>query len=732
MGRGTSITALLRALWLALIVACAAPLSAQSSADEGPQSGTLMLRAEAGESYAAVQLGTDMNVAVDGSIARVTVTQVFRNTSDDWVEGVYLYPLPDNAAVDTLKMTVGNRVIIGRIKPRGEAREIYETARQEGKRAGLVEQQRPNLFTNSVANIGPGETVLVVIEYQMTLPQVDGKTSLRLPLVVGPRYVPPRTITDAASLEDARTITAPPVVDTRKGAINPVSINVDLAPGFEPANIFSAYHEVAISGAGDRRQVSLAKGQVPQDRDFELSWISASATPTAAAYRQEVNGEHYVMVTITPPVPDKITAAPPREMIFVIDNSGSMTGSSIREAKASLLRALESLRPEDHFNVIRFDDTFDLVFETSVRATPENIAKARAFTEKLEAAGGTEMLPALRAALTDTGVTDRTSVVRQIIFLTDGSISNETEMLAAIGADKGNSRIFTVGIGSAPNIYLMKRMASTGRGTSTIIANPAEVAPRMETLIDTLSHPAMQNIGVAIDGGSYSLTPTTPPDLYAGEPLVLLARGPTLDGTITVTGLFEGRTWSRTLAFSDAMPSEAVAKLWARQRIEEIEADRVLGAIAYEKADAEIEDLGLAFHIVTSQTSLVAVDETPARPDEVPLRREDLPINLPAGWDFDHLFGGETARAALANAEGPPPAPSRPGPESPPVVDEEEYDQSGPNMIITTGSVRAVTVTGSHHYAQMLAGWLMALLGLIGLALLRRKKESRHGAKAFA
>ena len=686
-----------------------------------PESGALILRAQEGSGarYAAVRLGTDMQVTVTGTIARVQVSQVFRNVSDDWVEGVYLYPLPDGAAVDTLKMTVGNRVIIGKIQTREDARITYETARAEGRRAGLVEQQRPNIFTNSVANIGPGETVLVVIEYQMAVEQRGAVFSLRLPLVVGPRYVPPQSLTSAAALADARAVTSAPIHDTALAAINPVSITVDLTPGFAPANIISAYHSVAVAGEGARRTITLAAGEVPQDRDFELSWISASATPTAALYRQELDGAQYVMVAITPPFPDENAFVPPREMVFVIDNSGSMGTDAMEAAKASLLGALASLRPEDHFNIIRFDDTMDQVFPASVPATPRNIAQAERFTRNLKADGGTVMLPALTAALTDTGVTSRADVVRQVIFLTDGAISNEEAMLAAIGGDAGNSRVFMVGIGSAPNTYLMNRMAREGRGTATIIGTIAEVAARMEQLIATLSRPAMQNLTAEVAGAQYEVTPAILPDLYAGEPLVLLARGDSLDGTITIAGRFGQSDWSRTLAFADADESPAIARLWARSRIDAIESDRVLRRTTLDEANAAIARLGLDFHIVTSQTSLVAVDETPARPDDTPLRREDLPINLPAGWDFDLLFGGDAARAALANAAAPPPSPAPPG-EDAPIAVEEETDVAG------YLSLAPVTVTSTAWLAQLIAGLLMALAGLAGLAWRNRRKENAH------
>jgi Ca-activated chloride channel homolog len=667
--------------------------------DQGPQSGTLLFANKDGSTQiAAVQLGTDMNVSVSGNIARVRVTQAFRNTSSEWMAATYLYPMPEDAAVDSLKMTVGQRVIIGHIKKREEAREIYETAKQEGKKAGLVEQQRPNMFTSEVANVGPGETVLIVVEYQMPLRQLDGTFSLRLPLVVGPRYVSPQSLTSSAKEKEADTITAAPIIDPKRAAkINPVSITVQLNPGFVPANIDSPYHKIAVDGKGAVRTIRLAAGTVPADKDFELKWRSASADPVLSLYKEQVGDKHYVMASITPPVADTVSFIPPREMIFVIDNSGSMGGTSMDEAKASLLHALSTLRPQDYFNVIRFDDSMTQLFTTSVPASEAKIVEAKAFTQQLEADGGTEMLPALKAALIDQGVTDRNKVVRQIIFLTDGSISNEQEMLASIGADQGRSRVFMVGIGSAPNNYLMSKMANMGRGIYTNISDVQEVTVKMTKLIDMLSKPNVQDLKVTVSGNSFSLTPTMLPDLYAGEPLLLMGQADSLAGTVTVSGRIGNRTWTQKLDLTQASVSTSVAKAWARRRIDDIEVDRTLGKIEDAAADQAIAEIGLNFSLVTSQTSLVAVDETPSRPTGTPLREEDLPVNLPDGWDFETLLGGETAAAALANE-----------------ATQRVQNEMKPFKLPQT----------ANNYALSLFGGLLALMiGLLGLVTLRSKKE---------
>ena len=303
--------------------------------------------------------------------------------------------------------------------------------------------------------------------------------------------------------------------------------------------------------------------------------------------------------------------------------------------------------------MIRFDDTMTQLFEHSVAATPDQVQLATRFAQGLEAAGGTEMLPALKAALADAAASGDAATVRQIVFLTDGDLSNEDEMSAAIAADGGRSRIFLIGIGSAPNNYLMNRMAVMGRGTYTNIGTPGEVVTKTTALLDVLQRPAVQNLKATVNGTTLELTPNLLPDLYVGQPLVLLGRTDRLAGSLTISGTLGKRLWSSTVNLADAIESPAIAKLWARRKIDDIETDRTRGKIEGEAADKAITAIGLEHSLLTSQTSLVAVDETPSRPAGATLTREELPINLPAGWKFDTLFGGDAAKAAADNAAHP-------------------------------------------------------------------------------
>jgi len=390
--------------WIVLFAGIAVPMIgwSQSAADGGPVG--LLLAAGEGGRLAAPILVTDYDVVVSGRVARTRVTQRFANPTDRWVEGVYVFPLPEKAAVDTLSMVVGTRIVVGEIKERVVARCAYEGAAAAGQRASLVEQHRPNVFSTSVANIGPGESVVVQIEYQETVRQDSGRYSLRVPLVVAPRYTPP-AIRQEASAEALRggwaTGEAWQMVPVRDPDVappaNPVMLQVRLQAGFPVAAIESPYHKVAVREASDDvRLVALAEGEVPADRDFELVWRpKTGAVPTIGLFRERVGDADYLLAMVVPPVAATAEKRPAREAIFVIDTSDSMAGESIVQARTALLVALDGLRPGDRFNIVRFASDASALFRAPVSADAGNVAQARQWVARLVADGGTEIVPAL-------------------------------------------------------------------------------------------------------------------------------------------------------------------------------------------------------------------------------------------------------------------------------------------------------------------------------------------------
>ena len=616
------------------------------------QSGSLLLEtSEAGRYVEAPRIATDVNLDVSGPTARTRLTQAFENPTDGFVEALYVFPLPEESAVYSLKMVIGDRVIVAEIKEKQAAREIYEQAKSEGKKATLIEQQRPNVFTNAVANIGPHEKVVIQIEYQQAVRLSDDRFSLRVPLVVAPRYNPENASpvvqevemkngwgksSDTGKPDSYNAPLVTPLTPPAALRTNPVTVKVNLKAGFPLGKVESLYHKVRIDATNDTTREITLDGTAAADRDFVLEWRAvASDAPQVGLFREHIGKDDYVLAYITPPAVASAKKAQ-REVIFVIDNSGSMGGTSIEQAKASLDYALSHLQPGDRFNVIRFDDTLTKFFDDSVDANQQNIASARRFVRNLEAQGGTEMLPALHAALDDS---HQGNGLRQIVFLTDGEISNEQQLLDAVAARRGRSRIFMVGIGSAPNSYLMNRAAELGRGTFTHIGSAAEVDERMRALFDKLENPAVTDLKANFSEKNVSMTRSLLPDLYRGEPLVIAARMGKATGSLVIEGQIDGRPWTVNLPLDQAMNAEGISKLWARRKIDDAEVDLTLGKITQDAADARILRLALENHLVSRLTSLVAVDKTTSRPANAPLTRADIPLQLPAGWDYDTLFG---------------------------------------------------------------------------------------------
>jgi len=645
---------ILAVMALAAVAGAAGATQTASAVRPGDMtSGSLLLKRKDGGYIEAPRLGSDYTVSISGPTARTILTQRFSNPADGWVEGVYVFPLSENAAVDTLKIVAGERIIVGEVKEKQEAKIIYEKAKEAGQTAALLEQERPNIFTNSVANIGPHETVVVQIEYQEAIHQSNGTYDLRLPLVVAPRYNPAPVIQtvdfDASgngygvSVSDPvpdRDRITPPVLDPAKhDPVNPVSISVKLNAGFSLDEVKSAYHPVKIVNDGDMaRSITLDAAEVPADKDFVLTWTAKGAAPQVGLFKETVNGKDYLLATVTPPSVAPVGPVKPRETIFVVDNSGSMDGPSMVQAREAVLLGLDKLTPADRFNVIRFDDTFDVLFRDAVPADKEHLDQARIFVKSLNANGGTEMIAPLKAALVDSNPNDRTHL-RQVVFMTDGAVGNEQELFATIGQNRGRSTIFMVGIGSAPNSYLMTRAAEMGRGTFTFIGDVAQVKDRMDELFTKIGQPVVTGLVAELPGSNAVLSPSVLPDLYRGEPVLMMAEAPSLAGDLKVSGMIGETPWSVTLPLARAANGNGISKLWAHRKITEIETAATLGQLAPDESNKLVLAVALTHQIVSSQTSLIAVDKTPKRPAGEKLTRADIPLNLPAGWNFEKVFG---------------------------------------------------------------------------------------------
>ncbi len=641
-----------------LLTWATATFAAEPMHAEHAQGGTLTLRnADKSRQYVAPRLDTDVSMRVTGMVARVRVVQRFSNPRDEWYEGVYVFPLPENAAVDTLTMRIGERIVAGVIKERDAARRTYEQAKANGSKAALLEQERPNIFTSAVANIGPRETVQIEIEYQQTVRYADDRFSLRFPLVVAPRYIPGQPLSetgrgtgwaaDTAQVPDASRIT-PHVIPPRElsgGVLNPVRIAIELDAGMPVARIDSGSHALRVEQVdATRYRIALDQGSVAADRDFVLAWTpTADAAPRAAFFVERHSGKDYGLLMVMPPGGDYIRTRMAREVVFVIDTSGSMAGASIEQARQALMLALKRLAPGDRFNVIEFNSVTRAFASDALPVTPLNIGRAAAWVSSLSANGGTEMADALRTALNRS---NDAQVLRQVIFLTDAGVGNEDELFALISDRLGDSRLFTVGIGSAPNSHFMSKAAQVGGGTYTYIGRIDEVAEKMGELYAKLESPAMKNLGIEWSG-DVETWPQRIPDLYNGEPVLVTVRADHLAGPVRIHGTQGDVRWTQMLPLRSGQPNAGIGKLWARAKIEALMDGQREGRSADEVRQAVV-DVALEHGLVSKYTSLVAVDLTPARPSGEALQSGAVPNQLPDGWVHEAVFGSlpQTATSA--------------------------------------------------------------------------------------
>ncbi|MCH9694251.1 MAG: marine proteobacterial sortase target protein [Gammaproteobacteria bacterium] len=636
--------------WVALLalLLCSLPpaVEAEDVKPADMQSGSLLFRMANGYSTATL-LNSEVEMSISGLVARVKLKQEFSNESQDWVEGVYVFPLPDRAAVDHMRLYIGERFIEGEIQEKAQAKKTYEKAKQQGKKTSLVEQQRANLFTTSVANIGPGETVVVEIEYLEDVRYEAGQFSIRFPMTLTPRYIPGNAMPDRVGsgwspdtdrVPDASLIT-PPLVKTSKG--HRISLEATVDAGLPLEIVASRYHPVNVNEDDGRYRVSFSSTDVAMDHDFELVWrVPSSAVPRALSFRETVNGKpHYLLMVMPPDEQDIPAATMPRETIFIVDTSGSMHGVSITQAKQAVQLALQGLKSVDRFNVIEFNSTTNPLFSQSEPASRANLEKAKTFVAALQANGGTEMRPALAMALDAPSSEEH---LRQVIFITDGSVGYEDELFSMIEGKLQAARLFTVGIGSAPNSWFMRKSAEAGRGSYTYISALHEVGEKMRGLFQKLEQPQVTNIqvdwpsGVVVDS-----FPSSIPDLYRGEPVIVKAE---VSGRlrssdrIRVSGNSTSGAWSADLPVEFSSDSEGVAALWARARIDEL-MDVQRRHPDPDEVRAAIIDTAIAHHLVSKYTSLVAVDKTPVRPSNDPLKSEQVANLMPYGQSANAIFG---------------------------------------------------------------------------------------------
>ena len=613
-----------------------------------------------GKTFHFPALKTDIQTIVQGDLATVTVTQTFANPTTTPLNATYLFPLNKDAAVHAMTMEVGDEIVKAQIHKIEEAKKKFKKAKRQGKAASLLTQHRPNMFTQHIANLMPGLPIKITLVYDQTVPRVDGNYELVFPLIVGPRYQPadsgkpPQVVDDGVtvgikkvkaetqfnqweietlpSYPDVAGLTIPDTISKDR-----VSIGIDLEAGAAIPKIYSHTHKITVTGEGNKKSIALADGRTIDNRDFVLRYQLAGKETQPAFLTHNDSKDGYFSLLIEPPASPKSRHITAREMVFVLDTSGSMSGQPIDASKVFMRHALNNLRSRDSFRIIRFSNNASEFTSGPVRATPNNINRGLAYVNSLNAGGGTEIPNAIRQAFS---VPKADGILRIVVFLTDGYIGNESEVLRLISGTIGDARIYAFGVGTSVNRYLLSEMGRKGRGFARFM-DPTEDAEEVaRELAGKLESPVLT--GISIDWGNLKVSQVTPaviPDLFVGDSIRVLGK---IDGsgahTIQVKGQVRGKQAS--LPIQAVLPDgqgeatvSPIPQIWARHQI----ADHMremntpknfkITHLSDDELKQKVIDLGLKYSLATRWTSFVAVSRKVV--NENPQNAKDSQVPLP-------------------------------------------------------------------------------------------------------
>lgn len=541
---------------------------------------------------------------VSGIVARTTLTQTFRNPGEHWLDGRYQFPLPEDAAVDSLKMRVGARDISGQIQEKQAAERQFQQARQNGKKASLVSHDVANLFTTAVANIGPYEEIQIEIQFQHKVRYLDGEFHLRLPSTFIPRFG--EQALDEQGQGD-NSIDLPEM----SGSQAKLDFSIELSAAAELAYLKNPHFPVIKERAGNRWYLQSESGQTA-NKDIELVWAYKNHTPQLLHFNESRADAEYGLLMILPgqKAPETVV---PRDITFVIDTSSSMAGQAIKQAKSALSLAIEQLRVQDRFNIIEFNSEAKWLWPSMQLVSARSLSHAQDFVQRLEAKGGTNVYAALDSALQ---VQSSSEALQQLVFITDGAIGYEDTLLSELENRLGDIRLFTVGIGAAPNSYFMVEAAKAGRGSYTYIASQEQVQERMLGLFSKLTLPVLRDIQLDL-GQPAERYPARIPDLYQGEPLVVSYKSAVPVTDIRVTARAYPDSWQQSLPATLVEEHAGVVKHWAGEKIRDLlRAQRIRHASTTEEAQQikqEIIATALTHELVSPYTSLVAIDDDISR-----------------------------------------------------------------------------------------------------------------------
>jgi Ca-activated chloride channel homolog len=619
--------------WILLFALCAIPFNAAKSGEppppgmsvHGPNTPATVLPATA----------TEVEIEVAGMVAHARVRQRFINPGNDFLEGQYRLPMPADSAVYAMRIELDGRLIEGEIREREAARVEYEAAKSAGMATALVERQAADMFSTRVANIPPQSEVNVEIEYFQNIGYRDGRFELVFPLTLRPRY----GSTPVDDLGAALDAAAPAATST--GITLPARIDVRVAAGIPILAPQSASHSIAVSGKNKDFRIHTRSERIAADRDFVLSWAPLpGAAAQAAGFVEEIDGKRYVSLMLVPPTQTGPRLS--RELILVLDSSGSMMGAAWNGAQKAADFALTQLRPGDYFNVVDFDSSATALSPMSLPMNAQAIATARDFVATRTADGGTEIAGAIDTALSLPPIN---GLVRQVVFITDGAVGNEDEIYRQIAARGSDARLFMVGIGNAPNRAFLRRSAELGRGFAEIIESIDAIDKPLSAMFRRIDAPVLTGIDVQWPGDAEAW-PKAFPDLYSGEPLWLTSRIDGGPGEVKLRAQGQTGIFSKSLSTAQATPAVGIAKIWARRKIQALEDDLTLGADEA-TVRAEVLRTALEHRLLSRFTSFVAVEKVVRRKEGDALAKTEFNNPPPADAEFAQTALGWRAQLLL-------------------------------------------------------------------------------------
>jgi len=596
---------------------------------------------------------TDVKGHIYGYIASVDVTQQFHNPYGTKIEAEYIFPLPQNAAVNEFVMTIGDRKIRGIIREREEAEKIYAEAKSQGYVASLLTQERPNIFTQKVANIEPGKDIDVSIHYFNTLAYVDGAYEFVFPMVVGPRYNPPHTTDGVGAVAAGQggisgQKTEVQYLRPNQRSGHDISLSVEIDAGTIIEAIECTSHVVTTEFTGEQQAaVTINPNDSIPNKDFVLRYTVAGDRVKSAMVTHSDGTDNYFTMMLYPPTDLSHLQRAPMELIFVLDCSGSMSGYPIEKAKGAIKRALKKLGPDDTFQVIRFSNNASQLGPNPVPATPENIQNAIEYVDSLYGSGGTDMIEGIKAALDFEHDPRR---LRLVSFMTDGYIGNETEILAAVYDKLGDARIFSFGVGNSVNRYLLDRMAKLGKGAVAYIGLEDNAADIVDLFYDRISHPALTDIEIDFGGMEVAdVFPATVPDLFVGRPVILTGKfSGTTDAPIRITGAVGNLRRELVIpanTYEAASSHDGVAAIWARKKIEQLNAHMLMENNP--DLPDEIKNTALRYGLMSSYTAFIAVDSSRKTEGDHGVSVA-VPVPVPEGVRYDTTVQEDSGDVFLA------------------------------------------------------------------------------------